>query len=210
MNTERYSEGNGVSARILRNGNGNVLIIGKIQAFAGSPQKIRFIAPKGIHRGMSFAGSGLPYHNADQAFDGTENTGVINSPDGSFSIEFDKFPSAYYTGLGSTYVPPVLILETIKANSSDPEDPEVFKTHIFLSPEGVPYRWIAGAPSGPRYPPAEGQIGRAMYYGGREELPLFQNQEMLLRNKGYPADETAFGLPGRMDMNPWENTPSPA
>ena len=205
MTSQRTSSGNGIDANIMRNVEGNVLIVGKLHPFAGSQQEIRFIAPKGIHRGMSFAGSGLPYHNADQAFDGTQNKGVIQSADGSFSIELESFPSAYYTGLGSTYVPPVLMIETVKITTR-----ETFKTHLFLSPEGVPYRWIAGAPPGPRIAPVEGNVGRAMYYSGREELPLFQNQEMLCRYKGYPADETAFGLPGRIDLNPWEDTPSPA
>ena len=189
----------------MRNEAGNILIMGRLSAFLGVEQSIRYIAPKGIHRGMSFSGSGLPYHNADQAFEGTENKGTVQSVDGSFTIELPTFPSAYYTGLGSTYIPPVLMLETTVAGSG-----EVFKTHIFLSPEGVPYRWIAGAPPGPRIAPVDGQVGRAMFYGGREELPLFQNQEMLFRYKGFPAEETAFALPGRIDLNPWENTPSPA
>jgi hypothetical protein len=205
MTSQRSSKGNGVEATIMRNEAGNILIMGHLSAFPGSQQKIRYIAPKGIHRGMSFAGSGLPYHNADQAFEGTENKGSVESTDGSFTIELPTFPSAYYTGLGSTYVPPVLMLESSRVGSD-----QVFKTHLFLSPEGVPYRWIAGSPPGPRPAPAGGEVGRAMFYGGREELPLFQNQEMLCRYKGFPSDETAFALPGRMDANPWDNTPSPA
>jgi hypothetical protein len=210
MTSERVGKGNGIDAKIMREYSGKVIVMGKLTAFPGSQQEIYYIAPKGIHRGMSFAGSGLPYHNAEQAFDNTENRGTINSPDGSFTIELGSFPSAYYTGLGSTYIPPVLMFETVRSSTKDSENPESFKTHLFLSPEGVPYRWISGAPPGPRIAPVEGNIGRAMFYSGREDLPLFQNQEMLCRYKGYPADETAFGLPGRIDMNPWEDTPSPA
>jgi len=210
MTSERSSRGNGIEAHIMRNEAGSVLVMGKLHAFAGAKQHIRWIAPKGIHRGMSFAGSGLPYHNADQAFEGTENKGNVISPDGSFTIELPTFPSAYYTGLGSTYIPPVLMIESVKESTMRSGKPDVFKTHLFLSPEGVPYRWIAGAPPGPRIPPVNGEVGRAMFYSGREELPLFQNQEMLCRYKGYPSDETAYALPGRMDLNPWEDTPSPA
>lgn len=205
MTSERSSNGDGVSVKIQRNQNGSILVTGNIDRFAGSPQQIQWLAPKGIHRGMSFAGSGLPYHNADQAFENTQNKGLINSPDGSFVIEMSTFPSAYYTGLGSTYVPPVLMLETVKAGSSDK-----FRTHVFLCPEGVPYRWIAGSPPGPRAAPVEGQVGRSMFYNGREELPLFQNQEALCRHKGYPSDQTAYTLPDRIDMNPWSVTPAPA
>jgi hypothetical protein len=49
-----------------------------------------------------------------------------------------------------------------------------------------------------------------MFYAGREELGLFQNQEALLRYKGYPAREAEQELPDRVDANPWLNTPSPA
>lgn len=205
MTSQRKTRGNGVEATVMRNEAGNVMIMGYLSAFSGSQQSIRYIAPKGIHRSMSFSGSGLPYHNADQAFEGTENKGSVVSPDGSFTIELPTFPSAYYTGLGSTYVPPVLMLESTTAGGN-----QVFKTHLFLSPEGVPYRWTAGSPPGPRPAPTDGQIGRSMYYAGREELPLFQNQEMLCRYKGFPADEAAFALPGRLDANPWDDTPSPA
>lgn len=205
MTSQRSSKGNGVEATVFRNADGNVLVSGRLDVFAGHEQEIRYIAPKGIHRGFSFAGSGLPYHNADQAFDGTQNKGVVHSTDGKFAIELDTLPSAYYTGLGSTYIPPVLLLETTNMNTQDK-----FKTHLFLSPVGVPYRWIAGAPSGPRVGPREGNIGRAMYYDGREQLPLFQNQEMLCRYKGYPSDEAAYGLPGPIDHNPWDDTPAPA
>jgi hypothetical protein len=210
MTSERSSKGNGIDVNITRNEAGSLLVRGKLHAFPGSKQRIRWIAPKGIHRGMSFAGSGLPYHNADQAFEGTENRGYALSYDGSFTIELPTFPSAYYTGLGSTYIPPVLLLESVKEITMNNQRPEVFKTHVFLSPESVPYRWISGAPPGPRAAPVDGEIGRAMFYSGREELPLFQNQEMLCRYKGFPSDETAYGLPGRMDLNPWEDTPSPS
>jgi hypothetical protein len=203
MTSERSYKGDNVNAHIMRNEAGNILVMGQIEKFAGFQQTINWIAPKGIHRGMSFSGSGLPYQNADQAFEGTENTGVIKSPDGSFVLEMPTFPSAYYTGLGSVYVPPVLMLEAVKGD-------ERFRTHVFLSPEGVPFRWSSGAPPGPRAEPNNSELGRAMFYNGREQLPIFQNQEMLLRSRGYPSDETAYALPGRMDKNPWENAPSPA
>ena len=210
MTSERSSNGEGVNIHVLRNQDGSLHITGNIHTFAGFPQEIEWISPKGIHRGMSFAGSGLPYHNADQAYENTPNKGTIHSPDGSFVINMPTFPSAYYTGLGSTYIPPVLMLETVKEMSKNSPNPEKFRTHVFLSPEGVPYRWIAGSPPGPRVAPVEGQIGRAMFYDGREELALFENQEMLCRFKGYPSDDTIHTLPERIDVNPWKNTPSPA
>jgi hypothetical protein len=154
---------------------------------------------------MSFSGSGLPYHNAEQAFEGTENKGSLFSPDGKFEIEMATLPSAYYTGLGSVYVPPVLIVEATRKDNG-----EKFKTHAFLS-EGIPNRWIAGSPPQSRVAPATGEIGRAMFYNGRENLPLSQNQEMLCRAKGYPSKESEYASASHFfHVSPWEDIPSPA
>jgi hypothetical protein len=210
MSSESSSNGDSVTIHILRNKDGSLHITGNITIFAGFQQEIEWISPKSIHRGMSFSGSGLPYHNAEQAYENTKNTGIINSPDGSFVINMPCLPSAYYTSLGSTYVPPVLLLETIKNDTKNTPNPEKFRTHVFLTSEGVPYRWIAGSPPGQRVAPTEEQIGRAIFYNGREELGLFQNQEMLCRSKGYPSNETAFSLLENVDVNPWKSTPSPA
>ena len=203
---QRTVQSEGVNAKITREANGQVTIVGQMTKFAGAAQQIRWIAAQKPQRGIGFNGSGLPYHNADQAFDGTPFKGTISSPDGSFTIVLETLPSAYYTGLGSVYVPPVVILESL---SNGPEK-NSYRTHLFLSPVGVPYRWTAGAPPGPRAEPRVDQVGRAMFYNGREELGLFQNQEALLRYRGYPADEASQRLPDRIDSNPWVKTPSPA
>jgi hypothetical protein len=151
---------------------------------------------------MSFNGSGLPYNSPEQAFDNSSNKGSIRSPDGSFSFEMGSLPGAYYAGLGSIYVPPVVMFEITTRLGR-------FKTQIFLSEVGVPFRWIAGSVPGPREPQAEEEVGRAMFYNGREDLGLFQNQEAILRYKGYPAKE-ALGLPDRLDARPWFNSASPS
>jgi len=209
MTSNSLFRGDGIDVIVNRTSAGNLVVNGQITAFAGSPQQIRWIAPKGPHRCMSFSGSGLPYHDAEQAFQGTENKGIINSPDGNFVLEMVTLPSAYYTGLGSTYVPPVLLLEVKKLGVINDNDTNTFKTHVFLS-EGIPNRWIAGSPPNSRLAPAVNEIGRAMYYSGREDLPFFKNQEMLCRAKGYPSNETAYALSTHSQISPWENTPSPA
>lgn len=199
----RTVQGEQVSAEVRRATSGAVEIAGAIHRFVGKRQLIRWIAPNKPTRGIGFNGSGLPFATYDQAFENTPYQGVIQSRDGSFSILLTDLPNAFYTSLGSTYVPPVLMLETMS-------DEGKFKTHLFLSPVAVPFRWIAGAPPGPRVSPSEDDNGRAMYYTGRETLPLFKNQEALLRTRGYPADNASQGLPDHVDMYPWLNTPSPA
>jgi hypothetical protein len=202
----RTVQGDGVEAEVKRNTAGAISVSGRMTKYAGMKQNIRWMAPQKPQRGIGFNGSGLPYHNADQAFDNTPNKGNIESPDGSFSLTLDTLPSAYYTGLGSVYVPPVLMLETAVVG----QEQQTYRTHVFLSPSGIPYRWTAGSPPGPRAEPRPDEVGRAMFYAGREELGLFQNQEALLRYKGYPAREAEQELPDRVDANPWLNTPSPA
>jgi hypothetical protein len=202
----RSYKGDGVDAEVTRDSAGRVYVRGQLTNFAGARQTIRWVAPQKPTRGIGFNGSGLPYHNAEQAFQGTPNKGLIDSPDGSFSIALETLPSAYYSGLGSTYVPPVVMLETVVMG----RESDAYRTHVFLSPTGLPFRWIAGSPPGPRVEPRADEVGRSMYYNGREDLGLFQNQEALLRYKGYPSDEAYNQLPDTVDKYPWVNTPSPA
>jgi hypothetical protein len=199
----RTVQGDNVEVAVRRDTSGRIIIQGRIHRFAGERQRIQWISPNKPTRGIGFNGSGLPFANSEQAFENTPFRGTIDSADGSFSLEMSSLPNAYYTGLGSTYVPPVLMLETFSKEGS-------FRTHVFLSPVSVPYRWIAGSPPGRRVPPAEDEVGRAMYYNGREALGLFENQEALLRAKGYPADNANHGLPDHIDAYPWLHTPAPA
>lgn len=199
----RRIEGDGIIADITRDVNDKVHVSGQITKYGASNMTIRWMAAKGAHRCTSFSGSGLPYHNPEQAFDNSPNKGFIHSPDGSFELELVSLPSAYYTGLGSIYVPPTILFEVKTANGFE------FRTNLFLSPEGVPFRWVAGSVPGPRSPPANNELGRAMFYSGREELGLFENQEAILRYKGYPSKD-AEGLPDRLDAKPWSNATSPS
>jgi hypothetical protein len=198
----RHIEGDGIVADVSRSVNGKVHVSGQVTTYGATSMSIRWMAAKCAHRNTSFSGSGLPYHSPEQAFDNSPNKGLIHSPDGSFELELMSLPSAYYTGLGSIYVPPAILFEISTGRGK-------FTTHLFLSPEGVPFRWVAGAVPGPRVAPNENEMGRSMFYSGREELGLFQNQEAILRYKGYPSKE-AEGLPDRLDAKPWFNATSPS
>ena len=86
-----------------------------------------------------------------------------------------------------------------------------FASNLWINDVAVPYRWIAGAPATLRPAVAEeNNIGRAMYYNGRDQLPLFENQEALLRARGYPGDLAGRGWADTEDATPWSHTPSPA
>jgi hypothetical protein len=203
---EHPSRGKGVEGVIRRNpANGKVVINGRVTGLGPQPQTIHWLAAAPVTRGIGFAGSGAPYPNREIAFEGTPHKGTVESTDGSFSIELKDIPAGYYAGLGSTYVPPMVEFISVLKHGAK------FASNLWVNDVAVPYRWIAGAPATLRPSVVEeGATGRAMYYSGRDQLPLFENQEALLRARGYPGDLTGRGWPDIEDSKPWSHTPAPA
>ncbi len=201
---EHRSEGHGVSATVRRDPTtGKVSVVGMLTQFANMQQTVEWIAAAPVTRGISFAGSGQPYPNRYIAMEGTPNQGQFETMTGAFQIELAGIPAGYYSGLGAIYVPP-----TIEFYCSAGE--QKTKAILSISETAVPYRWIGGAPD-TMTPQAntEESTGRAMYYGGRDNIPLFENQEALLRTKAFPADMTARGWPEAEDAHPWTYIPAP-
>ncbi len=201
---EHRTEGHGVSATARRDPvTGKVTVTGRI-TLLGGPQTIDWIAAAPVTRGIGFAGSGQPYPNRHIALEGTPNKGKVNSQDGSFTIELVDIPAGYYSGLGGVYVPPTIEFYTRVGTRTE-------KALLSIAETAAPFRWIGGAPD-TMTPVAntEDSTGRAMYYGGREEVPLFKNQESALRARAYPGDMTARGWPEADDAKPWATIPAPA
>lgn len=204
---EHPSNGKGIDAVIRRNPtDGTVSIEGRITGLLGQPIVIAWSAAAPVTRGIGFAGSGQPYPNREIAFENTPNKGVVESQDGSFSISLQGIPAGYYTGLGSVFVPPM-----IEFNCKAKNGHSTFQTSLWVNDTAVPYRWLNGSPATLR-PVADepDSTGRSMYYFGREQMPLFVNQEAQLRAKGYPGDMTARGWPEADDAKPWTRVPPPA
>jgi hypothetical protein len=203
---EHPSNGNGVEAVIKRNpGDGSVTVTGRISGLGSEPQTIEWRAAAPTTRGISFSGSGQPYPNKEIAYENTPNQGIVNSPDGSFTIQLKGIPAGYYSGLGSVYVPPLVEFVSKTKNG------KIFQSTLWINDTAAPYRWINGAPSTLR-PEIDtpDSTGRSMYYFGREQLPLFDNQEALLRARGYPGDMTGRGWPEPDDAKPWSRVPPPS
>jgi hypothetical protein len=201
---EHRTEGHGVSATARRDPvTGKVTVTGRI-TLMGGPQTIDWIAAAPVTRGIGFAGSGQPYPNRHIAMEGTPNKGTVNSQDGSFTIELKDIPAGYYSGLGGVYVPPTIEFYPRVGGRTE-------KALLSIAETAAPFRWIGGAPD-TMAPIAntENSTGRAMYYGGREEVPLFANQEAALRARAYPGDMTARGWPEADDAKPWAAIPAPA
>jgi hypothetical protein len=205
---EHTASGQGVTAVVRRNpSDGSVTVTGQVTALGSSPQTIFWIAAAPVTRGIGFAGSGQPYANKHIAMEGTPHSGTIESNDGSFKITLKDIPAGYYSGLGSIYIPPSV--EFHSQSKADPARKNI--TTLFINDTAAPFRWLGGAPATMKVEPnTDSSTGRAMYYFGRETLPLFDNQEALLRYRAYPGDMTARGWPEAEDAKPWLRTPSPA
>lgn len=205
---EHASTGQGVEATIRRNpGDGSVTIHGRISAMGATPMSVEWKAAAPVTRGIGFAGSGQPYPNRDIAYENTPNAGIFETTDGSFTIHMKGIPAGYYSGLGSVYVPP--LVEFVAKSKASPQ--KIATANLWINDTAAPYRWLGGSPATLHPEPnTDSSTGRAMYYYGREELPLFENQEALLRAKAYPGDMTARGWPEPEDAKPWTHTPAPA
>ena len=201
---EHPSNGNGIESVVSKNPiDGTITIKGNILGLGPIQQTIHWNAAAPSTRGIGFAGAGLPYPNKDIAYENTPNKGIVESPNGSFTIQLRGLPNGYYSGLGSIYVPP--IVEFVSNGNG-----KTFKTTLWINDVATPYRWISGAPASLKPDiDIEGNTGRAMYYSGREDIPLFKNQESLLRATGYPGAMTAGGWPQTNDAHPWANVPAP-
>lgn len=203
---EHPTSGTGVSGTVRRNPtDSSVTVTGRITGLGSEPQTIVWRAAAPVTRGIGFAGAGQPYPNKDIAFENTPNQGIVESSDGSFVIQLKGIPAGYFAGLGSTYIPP--IVEFMSKSKSGKQ----YNATLWINDTAAPYRWISGGPSTLRPEiDTEDSTGRAMYYFGREQMPLFENQEAQLRAKGYPGDMTARGWPEGDDSKPWANVPPPS
>jgi hypothetical protein len=166
---------------------------------------IHWIAAAPTTRGIGFAGSGQPYPNKEIAYSNTPHIGAIPSFDGSFELTLKDIPAGYYAGLGSVYVPPVIEFKTVNAVGQS------FHTYLWITDTAAPYRWSSGRPATMLPAPLTDRTSdRSMYYFGREQLPLFENQEAQLRAKGYHGDMVQRGWPEANDKDPWDTVSAPA
>lgn len=206
--SSRTASGQGVEATVTRDPTtGKVTVVGRISLLGPVAQTIEWCAAAPVTRGIGFAGAGQPYPNKHIAMEGTPHKGVVDSHDGSFTITLSDIPAGYYSGLGTLYIPPSVEFKvTDKAVKH-----RVSQTVLMICETAVPFRWLNGSPATQRMDPnTETSTGRAMFYGGREDLPIPTSQEALLRARSYPGDMTGRGWPEADDSKPWTNIPAPA
>jgi hypothetical protein len=146
--------------------NAKIKVIGynvEISGHVKNTKQVNYVAPAPPDHRSSYAGSALPFPNIEQAFDNTPSAGIVNvDVNGNFVINIAT-PNAYYTQLGTIYVPPTIRL-------SYEEDGHVVNQSIVLN--GIPYKTLT-------YP---WQRQNVMFY---DSCNPTRSQEEILRSRGY-------------------------
>jgi hypothetical protein len=166
----------------VNGGSGDVVVQGEVKSATPDPT-IVFWAPNPPTWSQSYSGSGLPYHDSIQAYQKSPNVGAVKAVNRKFEFRV-KFPNAYYVGLGSLYVPPVVHFKICEEGS------DAKKYHTIELGKGIPYRTLS-YPS----PPSNRPRDSPLFYHCGKGLPV-RTQEQVLRDSGYPEDN-------RMHDNFW-------
>ena len=155
---------------ITYRGSGDLIVQGTLKQSL-PVSKLYFWAAAPPTYGTSFSGSGMPYPSPEVAYDRTPNKGVVNVSNGQFTINM-KYPNAYYTGLGSLYIPPHINFKICEPGKDD----MYFSVQI---DDGVPFRMLT-YPA----PPTKKPRVSPMFYSESEKGA--RTQESILRVSAYP------------------------
>ena len=140
-----YSSKYSCNNKVINSGSGEYTVKGYLEGAGNS--NIFFWAPNPPTYTSSFSGSGLPYPNANIAYENTPNKGMIQAESGNYEFKL-RFPNAYYAALGSKYIEPCCHL---KICGSD-------KIHTINLSHGIPYRMLT-------YPEFANRTGTEFYAG---------------------------------------------
>ena len=151
---------------VLDSGDGEYIVKGTIQT-TSSNATILFWAANPPTYTTSFTGSGMPFPNAEIAYDNSPNRGAVKIKGSQFQFRI-RYPNAYYTALGTVYVPPCVHVKVCENGSNN-------DIHTIKLGSGIPFRMQT-------YP-----VGRTspLFYDGMDKLPI-RTQEQILRDSGYP------------------------
>lgn len=123
----------------------------------------------------SYAGSALPFPNAEIAYQNTINKGTVKTIGGHYEFKI-RFPNAYYVNMGTDYIEPCVHIKICQTHGEN-------KIKTIKLGNSIPFRLIS-------YPNGEkGTIARNSnaFYDGRDNLPI-RTQEQILRDSGFPED----------------------
>jgi len=166
---QNYSKQFTCEGNVMNEGEGEYLVKGKLKGVGN--KTILFWAPNPPTYNSSYTGSGIPYANADMAYDNTPNRGMVKTTNGKFEFKV-KYPNSYYIGLGTLTVEPCCHIKICGDKSE--------KIHTIKLGNGIPFRMLT-------YPPLTDEKPRknTLFYKETYEGPL-RTQEKILRDSTYP------------------------
>ena len=158
--------------KIYNEGDGDIIISGTVNSNIENPNII-YWAPSPADHLTSYSGSGLPFANAEMAYQNTPNKGMVQAKNKEFSFRL-KYPNAYYAHLGTLYIPPLVnikVCDSLNENS-----------YITVQiDDGIPYRTLT-YPSPPSKNPYSSPL---FFYTEEKEV---RSQEQILRDSAYPKE----------------------
>lgn len=140
---------------------------------------VHWVAAAPMDRRASASGSGLPFYNAVQAFEGTPNRGAssADAQTGKYTVPL-QMPNSYYTDLGAVLVPPTVFVSYTTGGG------RTKRTAQIRVGNPVPFRTLT-------YPHKRACASGVGFYGGSSggwDLPV-RTQEQVLRDSGYPRKD---------------------
>ena len=159
---------------LIYKGSGDLVVNGNLKTLSPT-SKLFFWAAAPPTYGTSYSGSGMPYPNPEVAYDRTPNKGIVSVVNGQFTINM-KYPNAYYTGLGSLYIPPHINFKICEDGKSD----TYFSVQI---DDGIPFRMLTY----PAPPTKKPRVSPLFYL---EPEKGARSQEAILRVSAYPSTNT--------------------
>lgn len=159
---------------VLDSGDGEFIVKGYVKSLQTDPTVLFWAANPATYC-QSFSGAGMPFPNPEIAYDNTPNRGAVKAHGNQFKFKV-RFPNAYYTNLGSTYVEPCVHIKVCGDN-----DPTNDKIHTVKLGHGIPFRSTTNTP----YPKVTNSRTSPLFYSGRDNLPM-RTQEQILRDSSFP------------------------
>lgn len=181
---KQYFQKRSCEGIILKDTQGNIKVQGIVKSETPDPV-VLYWASNPADRLTNFSGSGLPFHNPEQAYENSINQGAVKAEDRKFSFNI-QMPNSYYVGLGTLYVPPHIHIKICEPGSNN-------NFHTIKLSEGIPYRTLTYTA-----PPTKMSRVSPLFYTNRGEsgnLPV-RSQEQILRDSQYKntMDEDFWGL----------------
>mgnify|MGYP006075172699 CR=1 FL=1 len=150
--------------------------------------EINYVAADPAENNYSFSGTGLPFHNFEQATTNRINIGKCKVINNEFKFTI-QVPNSYYKTLGSLYIGP-----RVHIKSCNSDNYEIIELDM-----AIPYRYL-DHPSINYYPSVVEKLYKpsdSNFYNLKLEQ---RSQEQILRDSAYPCEDN-------MPSNFWGSKP---